>query len=61
MKVTALFGGFVGHDGVPTLLTVGEEWDAEHPVVKAHPEMFTEPKRGPGRPPATVKPKPAND
>lgn len=48
--VKALIDGFVGLDGVPVLLAVGDEYDSEHPMVQQHPHMFTEPKRAPGRP-----------
>lgn len=42
-KVQATYSGFVGHDGVPVLLTEGAEYDENHPVVQANPGMFTEP------------------
>jgi hypothetical protein len=48
--VKALIDGFVGLNGVPVLLAVGDEYDSEHPMVQTHPHMFTEPKRAPGRP-----------
>lgn len=48
--VKSLIDGFVGLDGVPVLLAVGDEYDTEHPLVQQHPYMFTEPKRAPGRP-----------
>lgn len=48
--VKALIDGFVGLNGVPVLLAVGDEYDNEHPMVLQHPEMFTEPRRAPGRP-----------
>jgi hypothetical protein len=41
--VKATFDGFVGLNGVPVLLADGDEYDSEHPLVEAHPEMFTEP------------------
>jgi len=50
--VKAIVNGFVGHDGVPILLHDGDEYDSEHPLVQAHPEMFTEPRRSPAKPPA---------
>jgi len=54
-KVTARVTAFVGHNGVPTPLVTGDEYDENHPLVQAHPEHFTEPvvpapTRGPGRP-----------
>jgi len=52
MKVTSLYDGFVGLDGIPVLLATGDEYDDTHPIVAARPELFTEPRRGPGRPPA---------
>ncbi len=33
--------GFVGHEGAPVHLSAGDEYEATHPMVKAHPEMFT--------------------
>lgn len=60
--VRALWTGFAGHE----LLTKDELWAADHPLVVAHPDWFSddiysiargarpggppEPKRGPGRP-----------
>lgn len=49
-KVNATYGGFVGLNGVPVLLADGDEYDENHPLVQAHPHMFTEPRRSPGRP-----------
>lgn len=49
-KVYATYSGFVGFDGVPVLLADGAEYDDTHPLVQAHPELFTEPRRSPGRP-----------
>lgn len=48
--VKALIDGFVGLNGVPVLLAVGDEYDTEHPMVQQHSHMFTEPRRSPGRP-----------
>lgn len=48
--VKSLIDGFVGLNGVPVLLAVGDEYDSEHPLVQNHPQMFTEPRRAPGRP-----------
>jgi hypothetical protein len=42
-KVTATFDGFVGHGGSSVPLNSGDEYDSEHPLVKAHPGLFTEP------------------
>lgn len=42
-KVFSVYAGFVGHDGVPTLLSEGDEYEADHSLVLAHPELFTEP------------------
>lgn len=70
-KVNATFGGFVGHEGVPVLLAVGDEYEADHPLVMARPELFTKPpepkqpkqaetKRDPEpKPPADPTPPPA--
>lgn len=33
--------GFVGHEGTPVRVNAGDEYDAGHPLVKAHPELFT--------------------
>lgn len=51
--VKALFDGFVGHGGIPVELHAGDEYDADDPVVTTNPDKFTEPKRGPGRPPGS--------
>lgn len=51
--VKAIIDGFVGFSGVPILLHDGDEYDAEHPLVQAHPEMFTEPRRAPVKPTVT--------
>lgn len=50
MKVQSKYSGFVGVDGVPVLVHEGEDYDSEHPLVQARPDLFTEPKRAPGRP-----------
>lgn len=42
-KVTATYSGFVGHEGVPVLLHDGDEYDSDHSLVQARPELFTEP------------------
>lgn len=42
-KVTATFNGFVGHEGVPVQLHHGAEYDSEHPLAQARPDLFTEP------------------
>lgn len=49
-KVKATYGGFVGFQGVPVLLHEGEEYDADHPLVAARPELFSEPVAAPKRP-----------
>jgi hypothetical protein len=49
-KVTATYDGYVGVEGVPVLVTSGDEYDSEHPLVQNRPELFTEPRRAPGRP-----------
>lgn len=49
-KVNATYSGFVGLNGMPVLLHEGDDYDDTHPMVQAHPEHFTEPRRGPGRP-----------
>lgn len=49
-KVNAKVSGFVGLNGVPVLLTSGDEYDDQHPLVLARPDLFTEPRRAPGRP-----------
>jgi len=41
--VKAIYSGFVGHEGVPVLLNDGDDYDVEHPLVQARPELFTEP------------------
>ena len=33
--------GFVGHQGATVQLAAGDEYDSTHPLVKAHPELFT--------------------
>lgn len=49
-KVNALIDGWVVAEGVPTLLAVGDEFDETHPLVQTRPDLFSEPKRAPGRP-----------
>lgn len=46
-KVKAKVGGFVGHEGVPVLLVEGEQRDENDPLVKARPDLFTEPPKRP--------------
>lgn len=58
--VRATYSGFVGLNGMPVLLNDGDEYDENHPMVQAHPQHFTEPRRGPGRP-AGSKNKPSTD
>lgn len=59
-KVNAIYSGFVGLNGVPVLLGEGDEYDDSHPMVQAHPQHFTEPRRSPGRPLGS-KNKPSTD
>jgi hypothetical protein len=33
--------GFVGFEGVPILLHTADEYDEDHPLVKAHPHFFS--------------------
>lgn len=54
--VKATYDGFVGHDGVPVLLVDGAEYDADHPLVQARPDLFTEPRRAPARAARTASP-----
>lgn len=49
-KVNAKIDGWVTADSVPVLLAAGDEYDESHPLVQARPDLFTEPKRAPGRP-----------
>ena len=49
-KVKANMDGFVGLDGVPVLLHAGEEYDAEHALVQARPDLFDEVPEAPKRP-----------
>jgi hypothetical protein len=43
--------GFVGLDGMPVELLEHAEFDADHPMVKARPELFDEvPEPAPKRP-----------
>lgn len=52
--------GFVGHDGVPVLLAEHDEYDADHPLVKARPDLFDKvAEAAPAKTPA--KHKQAND
>ncbi len=46
-KVTATYSGFVPVDGVPVQLQDGDEYEADHPLVVARPELFTEPEPEP--------------
>jgi len=52
--VKATFNGFVGHEGVPVLLHDGDEYEADHPLVEARPELFTEPEPEPELAPKRV-------
>jgi hypothetical protein len=58
-KVTAVIDGWVNATGVPVLLEVGDEYEDSHPLVQSRPELFTEPRRGPGRPPGSKSTKDA--
>ena len=42
--------GFVGVDGVPVLLSEHDEYDADHPLVRARPDLFDEVPEPPKRP-----------
>jgi hypothetical protein len=47
-KVKSTCDGFVALDGVPVLLSPGDEYESDHPLVKARPDLFDappEPKR----------------
>jgi hypothetical protein len=59
-KVNAVIEGWVTAGGVPVLLAVGDEYDDTHPLVQSRPDLFTEPKRAPGRPVGS-KNKPTSD
>ena len=52
-KVWVLETTFIGTAGGNRMLSGGEEFDSEHPLVKARPELFTkpvpEPKKAAGR------------
>lgn len=58
-KVLATYDGFVGLESVPVLLATGDEYDSDHPLVVARPELFTEAPAEPKRP--TVRGKTAKD
>ena len=54
--------GFVGHEGVPVLLAEHDEYDADHPLVKARPDLFDQAAESPKRPVLSKdKPKGADD
>lgn len=59
-NVRAVYEGFVGHEGVPVLLHEGDEYDADHPLVVARPELFTDPpaRRVLSKPKAEARSKP---
>jgi hypothetical protein len=40
-SVVALTSGYFGLDGVSVLVTEGEEFRADHPLVKKYPAHFT--------------------
>jgi hypothetical protein len=61
-KVKAKIDGFMTVDGTPVLLAAGDEFDSDHPLVRARPELFTEPVEEPKRPVLSrVKGKGADD
>lgn len=49
-KVRAQVDAFVGVNGVPVRLHSGDEHDADDPIVRACPELFTQPTEEPKRP-----------
>lgn len=55
--------GFVGYgDGLEALLRSDEDWDADHPLVRERPELFTAPEPEPvKRQPRTRKAKADTD
>lgn len=40
-KVYATISGFIGHGGQSVPIHEGDEYDADHALVEAHPEHFT--------------------
>lgn len=40
-KVYATINGFVGHGGQSVPIQEGDEYDADHELVQAHPQHFT--------------------
>lgn len=42
--------GFIGVGGVPVLLAEGDEYDGDHGLVQARPELFDEVPEAPKRP-----------
>lgn len=40
-KVYATISGFIGHGGQSVPIAEGDEYDADHSLVKQHPEHFT--------------------
>lgn len=55
--------GFIGIGGVPVLLAEGDEYDGDHDLVKARPELFDEVVEVPKRPVLSrgLKGKPSDD
>lgn len=53
--------GFVGLGGVPVLVADGDEYDADHPLVKARPELFDDVPEPPKRPILKGKAKDVDD
>jgi hypothetical protein len=58
-KVKATYSGFVSHDGIPVLLSAGEEYDTEHPLVGARSDLFSTPEKLQQQPQAQAQPKAA--
>lgn len=40
-KRYATLSGFIGHNGSTARLDEGDEYDADHELVKAHPDKFS--------------------
>jgi hypothetical protein len=54
--VRVVFGAFIGHEGKNVQLVEGDEWESDHPVVVARPELFAWHVPGPVRAVQTVGP-----
>ena len=48
--VKSVCDGFVAVDGVPVLLSPGDEYESDHPLVVARPDLFDAPPPEPKRP-----------